>query len=499
MSEVTIPCSARSMSPFGSVARVSERLQVSSARARSGPPAPHSSCITAITSVFISRPGCAASCRTTCCLKHAPAISSTTQPKAFPVAAFASIGLPGASTRNGPRCTCAALAPTSFVNWAVFLTSSSIDSASSSLVTVGSSRLPSRPYESVLRTSEPEKPPCSLVTTTREQPAKARSSNLTCVPVQENSAMRNACGARKARLRWFESHPAVELDHGRKVDRRDDPVAVLAAAKDDAVGRLIRGQPAFDRLVHVDPDEELGVAAHPADHALLADQPVGEVHVVPAHASEPVLEDRMHVLHVRSMDRHLRCCLECERLALLLADARHAVALRCANLGAIDNEAPLVIRVHDLAHVSLGVHAGSELLCVAYEFAQPRPIDLLECVGEGHPAIRIDSDFKLDDLVPEQLGEQLGEVDVVRRRDCSIAHATWCKSFHPCVLGVSELLLNVGFRRRGWLSFGNLRLGEVDVVLMRDCSIAHASGRDPARDYLAKPIIMMVEARWPGR
>ena len=25
------------------------------------------------------------------------------------------------------------------------------------------------------------------------------------------------------------------------------------------------------------------------------------------------------------------------------------------------------------------------------------------------------------------------------------------------------------------------------------------SGRDPARDYLAKPIIMMVEARWPGR
>eukprot|EP00964_Phaeocystis_antarctica_P001032 scaffold591_cov65-Phaeocystis_antarctica.AAC.4 len=69
MSEVMMPRRARSMNPFGCVARVSERLQVSSARARSGPPAPQSSCITAITSVFISRPGCAASCRTTCCLK----------------------------------------------------------------------------------------------------------------------------------------------------------------------------------------------------------------------------------------------------------------------------------------------------------------------------------------------------------------------------------------------------------------------------------------------
>eukprot|EP00964_Phaeocystis_antarctica_P064101 scaffold38528_cov66-Phaeocystis_antarctica.AAC.1 len=107
-------------------------------------------------------------------------MSSTTQPKSFPVASLASIGLPDVSTRNGPRCTCAALAPTSFVNWAVFATSSSMDSASSSLVTVGSSRLPSRPYESVLRTSEPEKPPCSLVTTTREQPSKACSSSLNC-------------------------------------------------------------------------------------------------------------------------------------------------------------------------------------------------------------------------------------------------------------------------------------------------------------------------------
>eukprot|EP00964_Phaeocystis_antarctica_P118563 scaffold82349_cov62-Phaeocystis_antarctica.AAC.1 len=55
-----------------------------------------------------------------------------------------------------------------------------MDFASSSLVTVGSSRLPSRPYESVLRTSDPEKPPCSLVTTTREQLVKARSSSFTC-------------------------------------------------------------------------------------------------------------------------------------------------------------------------------------------------------------------------------------------------------------------------------------------------------------------------------
>eukprot|EP00964_Phaeocystis_antarctica_P009115 scaffold4936_cov73-Phaeocystis_antarctica.AAC.10 len=115
--------------------------------------------------------------------------------------------LTDASTRNGPRCTCAALAPTSFVNWAVFATSSSIDAASSSLVTVGSSRLPSRPYESVLRTSEPEKPPCSLVTTTREQPVKACWSNLTCgAGAEEFNYVRNAvcrvydvqCGARKA-------------------------------------------------------------------------------------------------------------------------------------------------------------------------------------------------------------------------------------------------------------------------------------------------------------
>eukprot|EP00964_Phaeocystis_antarctica_P001795 scaffold934_cov69-Phaeocystis_antarctica.AAC.3 len=71
MSEVIMPRRARSMNPFGCVARVSERLQVSSARTRSGPPAPQSSCITAITftSVPVFGPGCAASCRTTCCLK----------------------------------------------------------------------------------------------------------------------------------------------------------------------------------------------------------------------------------------------------------------------------------------------------------------------------------------------------------------------------------------------------------------------------------------------
>ena len=242
------------------------------------------------------------------------------------------------------------------------------------------------------------------------------------------------CGARKARLRWLESHPSVELDHDRKVGRRDYPVAIPAAAKDNAVGGLVEGQPTFDRRVHVDPDEELGVAAHPADHALLAEQPLGEVHVVPAHAREPLLEDRMHVLYVRSVDRHFRCCLERERLALLLTDARHAMPLRCANLGAVDNEAPLVIRVYDLAHVSLsvlthvslGVLAGPKPLCVAYTGAQPRPVDLRKRVGEGHPAISIDGNIQLDGLVPEQLGEQLGEVDVVRWRAHSIVHASAC-------------------------------------------------------------------------
>eukprot|EP00964_Phaeocystis_antarctica_P018238 scaffold10099_cov66-Phaeocystis_antarctica.AAC.1 len=112
--------------------------------------------------------------------QHAPAMSSTTQPKSFSVLAPASIGSPDVSTRYGPRCTCAALAPTNFVNLVVLATSSSMDFASSSLVTVGSSQLPSRSYESVLSTSEPEKPPCSLVATMREQPVKARSSSLTC-------------------------------------------------------------------------------------------------------------------------------------------------------------------------------------------------------------------------------------------------------------------------------------------------------------------------------
>eukprot|EP00964_Phaeocystis_antarctica_P084490 scaffold53217_cov71-Phaeocystis_antarctica.AAC.6 len=57
MSEVMMPRRAPSMSPFGCVARVSERVQVSSARERSGPPAPQSSCITAITSVLTLRSG----------------------------------------------------------------------------------------------------------------------------------------------------------------------------------------------------------------------------------------------------------------------------------------------------------------------------------------------------------------------------------------------------------------------------------------------------------
>ena len=192
----------------------------------------------------------------------------------------------------------------------------------------------------------------------------------------------------------------MELDHDRKVGGRDDPVAVLAAAKDDAVCGLVEGQPTVDRLVNVDPDKELGVGSHPADHTLLAKQPLGEVHVVPVHAKEPLLEDRLHVLHVRSVDRHLRRCLECERLTLLLADARHAVSLRCANIGAVDNETPLVISVHDiahvgfgvLAHVGLGVLVGPKLPCVAYEFAQPRPVDLRERIGEGHPTISIDGD-----------------------------------------------------------------------------------------------------------
>mmetsp|Transcript_6137 Transcript_6137/g.14347 ORF Transcript_6137/g.14347 Transcript_6137/m.14347 type:complete len:248 (+) Transcript_6137:3951-4694(+) len=133
-------------------------------------------------------------------------------------------------------------------------------------------------------------------------------------------------------LHWLESRPSVRIDRDREVGTRYYPVTVLAAAKDDAVGRLVEGQPTFDRLVHVDPYEDLGVAAHPADHALLAEQPLGEVHVVPAHARESLLEDRLYVLHVRSVDRHLRRCLERERLALLLADARHVVPLRCANL-----------------------------------------------------------------------------------------------------------------------------------------------------------------------
>ena len=67
------------------------------------------------------------------------------------------------------------------MNVAVFATSSSMDFASSNFVTVGSSQLPFRPYGSVFRTREPEKPPCSLVTTTREQPVKARSSSLICM------------------------------------------------------------------------------------------------------------------------------------------------------------------------------------------------------------------------------------------------------------------------------------------------------------------------------
>ena len=295
----------------------------------------------------------------------------------------------------------------------------------------------------------------------------------------------------------------MKLDHDRKVGGRDDPVAVLAAAKDDAVCGLVEGQPTVDRLVNVDPDKELGVGSHPADHTLLAKQPLGEVHVVPVHAKEPLLEDRLHVLHVRSVDRHLRRCLECERLALLLADARHAVSLRCANIGAVDNETPLVISVHDiahvgfgvLAHVGLGVLVGPKLPCVAYEFAQPRPVDLRERIGEGHPAISIDGDSQLDGLVPEQLGEQLGEVDVVRwsSRAHSIARASMedrCGGLDysprvgsaesaatvsnainatatlscplvrldPYVLGILEFLLKVDSRRRGRLFFGDLRL-----------------------------------------
>ena len=58
---------------------------------------------------------------------------------------------------------------------------------------------------------------------------------------------------------------------------------------------------------------------------------------------------------------------------------------------------------------------GPELLCIAYECAQPRPVDLHERIGEGHPAISIDGDSQLNGFVPEQLGEQLGEVDVVRK------------------------------------------------------------------------------------
>eukprot|EP00964_Phaeocystis_antarctica_P104363 scaffold69491_cov72-Phaeocystis_antarctica.AAC.3 len=69
MREVMMPRRAPSRSPPECVARVSERVQVSRARERSGPPAPQSSCITPITSVPISVPACAASCRTTCCLK----------------------------------------------------------------------------------------------------------------------------------------------------------------------------------------------------------------------------------------------------------------------------------------------------------------------------------------------------------------------------------------------------------------------------------------------
>eukprot|EP00964_Phaeocystis_antarctica_P009111 scaffold4936_cov73-Phaeocystis_antarctica.AAC.6 len=146
-------------------------------------------------------------------------MSSTTQPRSS-VIMSSFIGSPHLSTRYGPRCTCAALALMSLVNSVVFATSSSMDFASSSLVTVGSSLLPSRPYESVFRTSEPEKLPCSLVTTTREQPAKAFSSNLTCGAGEFNYATYGVqivygvqCGARKARLRWLESEPAMELDY----------------------------------------------------------------------------------------------------------------------------------------------------------------------------------------------------------------------------------------------------------------------------------------------
>eukprot|EP00964_Phaeocystis_antarctica_P020711 scaffold11459_cov64-Phaeocystis_antarctica.AAC.6 len=98
--------------------------------------------------------------------------------------------------------------------------------------------------------------------------------------VQENSAIEAGYGVqkkeRKARLHWLESRPSVRIDRDREVGTRYYPVTVLAAAKDDAVGRLVEGQPTFDRLVHVDPYEDLGVAAHPADHALLAEQPLGE-------------------------------------------------------------------------------------------------------------------------------------------------------------------------------------------------------------------------------
>ena len=107
------------------------------------------------------------------------------------------------------------------MNVAVFATSSSMDFASSNFVTVGSSQLPFRPYESVFRTSEPEKPPCSLVTTMYEQPLNMLSSSRTCgagasklsYKTRGRQRLWRVQVARKARLRSVESQPALQLDH----------------------------------------------------------------------------------------------------------------------------------------------------------------------------------------------------------------------------------------------------------------------------------------------